>query len=434
MMARRLRMPVVVGMRGVSAACSIERDRGGKAMTGTDRLGALLAAIFVVSIPAATVVAAPAPQLATSQSAAPPSSRYLVTGNLSPATIQAQIEQVGEGADVETLDEGAPPPQTPAPTGAVTGGNATNQDDVELLDQGAPPVTSLAAPAPATTAAPAAAPAAVPVTAAAPPPAETTSSTAPASSAPAGPALPPGFGTGQVHVSTGAATFPPGLANCHVGAVTGRAYVGVDCGEGGTGNDSFVGHAPSFNDFPFVVDPGFPFNRDSGFFASGGNTSNDTGFFASHNGSNRNTGGVVSASGTSPRDTGRGNRDTVAGGSSNIDTGTVNLTQRAKTRKPRVRVDNSGASSEQAGHDKKSKRTQSDTASVSTEHRRGNPSNNSVTRAQKSGKHAHKNKKGKDRKAKAERKKQRSKSENKKKQSTSDEKQKRQQEKKNNQN
>lgn len=393
-------------------------------MTGTDRLGALLAAIFVVSIPAATVVAAPAPEPSVTKAATATPSRYLVAGNLPPAASQAQIEQVGEGDDVETLDEGASPQQTQAPADAEPADNATNQEDVELLDQGAPPATTQPATAPATTAAPAVAPAAAaPASTSALPPAEATTSTAAAPSAPAGPALPPGFGTGQVHVSTGGAAFPSGLADCHVGAVTGRAYVGIDCGDEGAGNDSFVGHAPSFNDFPFVVDPGFPFNRDSGFFVSGGNESNDTGFFASRSGSTRNDGEVISASGTNnPRDSGK--RDTVAGGRSNIDTSTVDLTQRAKTRKPRVRVDDSGASSERAGHDK-GKKAQSATASVNTENRRGISSNSPVTRAQKSGKQAHKSKKGKDRKAKAEGKK-RPKSENKKRQSKSEKKQKRQ--------
>lgn len=395
-------------------------------MTGTDRLGALLAAMFVVSVPAATVVASPAeaPGFAMEQVAASGAQGYLITGNRSPATTAAQIEQIGEGNDVETLDEGAPPVQTQPTTPTETASTAANQEDVELLDQGAPPATSQpttqpaaapattsAAPAPATTSAP-------------PPPAETTTYAAPAPPAATGPALPPGFGTGQVHVSTGGATFPTGLANCHVGAVTGRAYVGIDCGEGG--KDMFVGHAPTFNDFPFVVDPGFPFNRESSFFNSGGGTSNDSGFFASHRGGNRTRGEVVSASGTSPRNTRQ--QDTVAGGTSNIDTGTVDLTQRAKTRKPRVRVDDSGASSERTGHHN-GKTTQSDTATVSTEQRGRNSSHTSVTREQKSGKGAHKSTKGKHRKAKAEGKKKRAKSENKKQQAKSDKKQKRQQEK-----
>jgi hypothetical protein len=50
-----------------------------------------------------------------------------------------------------------------------------------------------------------------------------------------------------------------GLEDCHVGAVTGRAYVGIDCGDG----SSFVGHAPTFESFPFVLDDSFPFGEDS---------------------------------------------------------------------------------------------------------------------------------------------------------------------------
>jgi hypothetical protein len=76
-----------------------------------------------------------------------------------------------------------------------------------------------------------------------------------------GPVIPEGFGTGSVHVSTGNTAFPAGLATCHVGAVTGRAYVGIDCEDG----TSVVGHAPSFEEFPFAVDEGFPFNRESVF-------------------------------------------------------------------------------------------------------------------------------------------------------------------------
>ena len=66
-------------------------------------------------------------------------------------------------------------------------------------------------------------------------PAPATVTTAPVTTyvAPAttsGPVLPEGFGTGDVHVATGTAGFPVGLEDCHVGAVTGRAYVGIDCG------------------------------------------------------------------------------------------------------------------------------------------------------------------------------------------------------------
>jgi hypothetical protein len=83
-----------------------------------------------------------------------------------------------------------------------------------------------------------------------------------APAAPSGPVIPEGFGTGDVHVAAGSAGFPVGLEDCHVGAVTGRAYVGIDCGEG---DSSVVGHAPSFEEFPFVLDESFPFSQDSVF-------------------------------------------------------------------------------------------------------------------------------------------------------------------------
>jgi hypothetical protein len=73
--------------------------------------------------------------------------------------------------------------------------------------------------------------------------------------------IPPGFGTGHVHVAAGHPEFPVGLASCHVGTITGRAYVGVDCPNG----DSVVGFAPSLNDFPFILNPDFPFEGDEGF-------------------------------------------------------------------------------------------------------------------------------------------------------------------------
>jgi len=166
------------------------------------------------------------------------------------------IEQVGEdNEDPETLDEAGSLPAEVAtdedietldqgpPVGA-------QNEDVELLDLG-PPAESTAAPA--TEPAPAAPVAAEP----------TTTYIVPESVAASGPVIPEGFGTGTVHVSTGSTPFPVGLEGCHVGAVTGRAYVGVDCGDG----SSFVGQAPSFEEFPFVVDEGFPFNRESVFAA-----------------------------------------------------------------------------------------------------------------------------------------------------------------------
>jgi hypothetical protein len=159
------------------------------------------------------------------------------------------IEQVGEdtNADVETLDEAALPIEEGDPAEDVElldqGPPADVQDDVELLDQGSPPATVVESTAPSTVTT-------EPVT----------THVAPAVTN--GPVVPEGFGTGSVHVATGAAGFPVGLEDCHVGAVTGRAYVGIDCGDGGS---SFVGHAPSFEEFPFVVDESFPFGRESVF-------------------------------------------------------------------------------------------------------------------------------------------------------------------------
>ena len=161
---------------------------------------------------------------------------------------EPQVEQMGEDtSDVETLDEGAP----------VASGTA---DDIETLDAGSPPAVNgdielldeSSPPTQVTTSDTAA-----PMVDAAP------TFAAPASSAQTGFILPPGFGSGRVQVSTGAGGFPEGLEPCHVGAVTGRAYVGIDCGEG----DSFVGHAPSFADFPFVVEADFPFGEANSPFA-----------------------------------------------------------------------------------------------------------------------------------------------------------------------
>ena len=143
---------------------------------------------------------------------------------------QAQPSQVGEGdADTESLDQGSPP----APSG----------DDVETLDQGPAPTSSAQVPVPVAdgtvlTAAPAA-PAASDM----------------AYAAPAGPQLPPGFGDGRVLVSNNSRGFPVGLEPCEVGVVSGRAYVGVKCGADGS---PVVGHS-TYDNFPWVIDPGFPF-------------------------------------------------------------------------------------------------------------------------------------------------------------------------------
>lgn len=139
----------------------------------------------------------------------------------------SQPSQVGEGdADSETLDQGSPP--------------VASGDDVETLDQGPPPTDAGAVPVPVTDG--------------------TVLSAAPASanmtySEPAGPRVPPGFGEGRVLVSNNPRGFPVGLEPCAVGVVSGRAYVGVKCGDE---SRPVVGHSTSAN-FPWVIDPGFPF-------------------------------------------------------------------------------------------------------------------------------------------------------------------------------
>ena len=160
------------------------------------------------------------------------------------------IEQVGEDTeDAESLDEAAPPAEEGAASDDIElldqeSPPSVQDDDVELLDQGPPPATAGTSLAPATEAT-----------------APGTTYAAPAAAN--GPVLPVGFGTGEVHVATGSAGFPIGLEDCHVGAVTGRAYVGIDCGEGS--GSAFVGHAPSFEEFPFVLDENFPFDQESVF-------------------------------------------------------------------------------------------------------------------------------------------------------------------------
>jgi hypothetical protein len=170
---------------------------------------------------------------------------------LDEAATNEDAESLDEAAineDVESLDEAAPPAvevDTTEDIELLDQGPPVNvEEEVELVDQGPPPTTAAEVPAPSTMTT-------VPVT------------TTVAPDASAGPVVPEGFGTGNVQVSTGTAGFPVGLEDCHVGAVTGRAYVGIDCGEGD--GSSFVGHAPSFQDFPFVLDQSFPFNRESVF-------------------------------------------------------------------------------------------------------------------------------------------------------------------------
>jgi hypothetical protein len=160
-----------------------------------------------------------------------------------PAAIPTAATESAKQADTETLDEGAPPPATSTVT--------TPGEDVETLDQGSPPTASSAAPVGSV-----AGTYVAPTSSAAAP-----SYAAPTGSTSSGPTIPPGFGTGHVHVAAGHPEFPVGLASCHVGTITGRAYVGVDCPNG----DSVVGFAPSLNDFPFILEADFPFEGDEGF-------------------------------------------------------------------------------------------------------------------------------------------------------------------------
>jgi hypothetical protein len=218
------------------------------------------------------------------------------------------IEQVGEdtAGDVETLDEAAPPAEEVDTTEDIElldqGPPAGAQDDIELLDQGPPPVGVGEAPATVTT---------------------VTATTYVAPVAASGPVLPEGFGSGDVHVATGSAGFPVGLEDCHVGAVTGRAYVGIDCGED-SGN-SFVGHAPSFEAFPFVLDESFPFGQDS-VFADRGTSQIEEDVQA-----------LISTARGAPLADETAPEIRTSGASS------VEFEQRARDRKPRSEVENIGS-------------------------------------------------------------------------------------------
>lgn len=170
---------------------------------------------------------------------------------------EATIQQVGEATeeDAEALDAGSVSAEESAPSTREVAVSQTG-DDVELLDRGTPPQETATTTAVETTAVDTAAPLTV-VESTSPAPAGDVVVTA--SAVDSGPHLPEGFGEGQVMVSTASGDFPPGLDECHVGAVTGRAYVGIDCDDEGS---SFVGHAPTFEDFPFVTDEDFPFDND----------------------------------------------------------------------------------------------------------------------------------------------------------------------------
>jgi len=221
------------------------------------------------------------------------------------------IEQVSEetDGDVELLDDEAAPPDDVETTEDVElldqGPPPADDQDVELLDQGPQTITTTESP-----------------TVDADSPVPVTTYVAPVDATV--PVVPEGFGTGDVHVATGSAGFPVGLEDCHVGAVTGRAYVGVDCGDG-TG-DLFVGHAPSFEEFPFVLEESFPFDRES-VFADRGETTADDRVVT-----------LVSAAGGSTRDVNSAAPEVRTAGPSSVE-----FEQRARDRKPRVETDNGGS-------------------------------------------------------------------------------------------
>jgi hypothetical protein len=286
-------------------------------VNGLDKLGELIATLFIASLAWASGLATPvAPPGAAEASGtgAPAESRPEFMLGWAQSTDESAIQQVGEGnqTDPEPLDEGAPPAQD---TGDAEG-------DVELLDQGAPP----AAPADGAVAAPVETATTAPVEVAPAPPAETgvTYDTEPAKQT--GPVLPPGFGTGRVHVSAGRSGFPPGLEDCHVGAVTGRAYVGIDCGDGG---GDIVGHAPSFADFPFVPEAEFPFEPDDAFYT------NSEFFGTGSEEDDDDSDDVVVSTGRRARDSASEEPDVTTTGN-----GSVELAQRTRDREPRVRTSN----------------------------------------------------------------------------------------------
>ena len=252
----------------------------------------------------------------------------------------AQAE-TGDQGDVETLDEGAPQPTvTAAPSG----------EDVETLDQGLPPAAAPAQPAGAMTSA-------APTYEAAPAP--SAANAAPAPAQPTGAALPPGFGTGQVHVSAGRFGFPVGLESCHVGAVTGRAYVGLGC----DGGNDMVGHARSFNDFPFVPAASFPFEGDEAFFSNSGVFANDN---AGTNGSND----VIVSAGQGAN--GRSSNSSDGSASSNSKKGTAEKAQRVRTKKSRTEGSDSNSSSATDSRSQKaSKTSKSGNASESAQKAKG---------------------------------------------------------------
>ncbi len=277
-------------------------------MSVWDRLNEWLSAAIVASLTWVSGIVSPGlpPQEAPASQVA--SGQYMI--GWAQEVAGPPIEQVGEGTgdDAETLDEGALP---------VEDATVAQDGDVELLDQGAPP-TAAGQPVETVYVAPTTETA---TTYVAPEQAPTVAT---------GPVLPEGFGAGRVHAVAGRPETPIGLAECHVGAVTGRAYVGIDCGE--DEGDSFVGHAPSFEAFPFegdeafLTDPNFPFGDDEEMeVAADRDERSETDVFVSARGETRER--DHEATDTAPV--------IETGGESS-----VAYAQRAREREPRVRVEN----------------------------------------------------------------------------------------------
>ena len=297
---------------------------GGGAVTSLDGLGEWLATLLIASIAwAASILPLDVPNASIM---APPDEQPQRILSWAQSD-QPIIEQVGEGTatDDETLDNGAPPATTSADQETLDNGSLPPAeqvgDDVELLDQGAPASATLPiATAPdsdATTYV-------VPV-------AETTY----AAPVAYGPVVPAGFGTGNVYAVAGHSGVPVGVEGCHVGAVTGRAYAAIDCGEGAT----FVGHAPTFQDFPFVLEASFPFDGDEAFFTEGSNFPfgpNEILVPADRN-SDDGADVVVSNTQNVPE---RRNDETSTSVSGRPGATSVQFAQRSREREPRVRLEN----------------------------------------------------------------------------------------------
>ncbi len=289
------------------------------------RASAILLGVALVWTPGLTDAGAGSLLPMAAAAASSPRAWQHGTGMLAQSSDESEIQQVGENSngDVEALDEGAPP-VTPA-TESTT---KSSLEDIELLDQGAPPAA-----APAVAAAPVVYSTA-PADSVAPP--AQGDYLAPATTPavhPAGFSLPEGFGSGNVHVSTGRGGFPPGLEDCHVGAVTGRAYVGISCG----GDNNVVGHAPSFQDFPFVTDASFPFDADSRLLTEENFPfdKNDSVFVSGDAESSIDGAGNVTVVSAGTRDVGSGDENAVTTDAGNS---VVERTQRSQEREPRVRV------------------------------------------------------------------------------------------------